>query len=100
MVVGAKVDQGKMEAIVRFHLQGEELDRDASMQVIAGSPQLQEWDEEWVFWRDPSIDSSQSDEAHILLAEEAGGWLFAHQGWIVTAISRMGGADPLSPDNL
>jgi hypothetical protein len=28
------------------------------------------------------------------------GWLFAHRGWAVIAITRLGAPDPLDPSNL
>ena len=99
-ITDASVAGGKLTVIVQFRLSSQEMDRDANLNLIAGSDQWQEWDERWTFWRDPSVDTSASDEQHILMHEEEGGWMFAHRGWIVTKIERLGAADPLDPTNL
>jgi predicted lipid-binding transport protein (Tim44 family) len=97
VITGATVGDGKLNIVVRFHLEGEEMDRDDHLNVVAGSQDEQTWDEEWTFWRDPSVDTSATDEDHILTRERDGGWLFAHRGWLVTTITRLGAPDPLDP---
>ena len=99
-ITGGSVADGKLTVVVQFHLTSQEMDRDGDLKLIAGSDQWQEWDERWTFWRDPSVDTSASDEQRILSREEEGGWMFAHKGWIVTKIERLGAADPLDPSNL
>lgn len=99
-IVSTAVTDGKLTIGVQFHLSSQEMDRDANLNLIGGSEQWQEWDERWTFWRDPSIDNSAADEDHILSRQRDGGWMFAHQGWIVTQIERLGAPDPLAPTPL
>ena len=99
-IVQASAGDGKPTVVVCFHLSSEELDRNDQLQVIAGSDQVTEWDEDWTFWRDPSVDTSAADEDHILSPESQGEWSFAHKGWTVTKIDREGPQDPLDPTNI
>jgi predicted lipid-binding transport protein (Tim44 family) len=99
-ITSATVTDGKMTAVVHFKITSQEMDRDEKFNMIAGSTDWQSWDEMWTFWRDPSVDTSASDEDHILSREQEGGWMFAHKGWIVTKIERVGAQDPLDPTNI
>lgn len=99
-ITSARVEEGTPAIVVRFHLRGEELDRDGSLRVVAGDDSEHEWDEDWTFQRPPQSDTDSVDEQHALLASEEGGWMFAHRGWVVTAIQRVGAPDPLDPDNI
>jgi predicted lipid-binding transport protein (Tim44 family) len=85
-IASAQVVDGKLQIVVRFQLwamkEGET--------PVNGIDQGEAWDEDWSFWRDPSIDATATDHEHALRREVEGGWLFAHKGWIVTAITRAG----------
>ena len=83
-----------------FHLSSEEVDRDSAGAVIAGDLSEREWDENWTFWRDPSTDPSAVDSDEGVSMVNPRGWLFAHRGWVVTSIKRVGVPDPLDPSNL
>jgi predicted lipid-binding transport protein (Tim44 family) len=83
-ITGGQVTDGKLTLTVRLHLWvGSANPTEA---VEAGT----EWDEDWTFWRDPTIDSSATDRDHALRREADGFWMFAHKGWIVTSIQRDG----------
>jgi predicted lipid-binding transport protein (Tim44 family) len=100
LITSTNVAEGKLTIVVRFHLWSEEIDRDDEGHVVAGDTSAREWDEDWTFWRDPSDDSAAVDQALTDEPIDAGGWMVAHQGWIVTAIDRVGAPDPLDPTNL
>ncbi|HXR23221.1 MAG TPA: hypothetical protein VN786_11750 [Acidimicrobiales bacterium] len=85
---------------MRFHLSSEEVDRADSGAILAGDFSEHEWDENWSFWRGPSLGSASVDRGHTLTLANPEGWLCAHQGWVVTAIERLGDPDPLDPTNL
>jgi predicted lipid-binding transport protein (Tim44 family) len=91
------VTAAKFTIVVRFHLESEEVDRDAKGEVVAGDFNEREWDEDWTFWRDPTVDSGSIDRQHTLTP---GGWMCEHRGWVVTSIERLGPQDPLDPTNL
>ncbi len=86
-IVSTAVDGAREVIGVRFHLTGEEVDRDDNGAVVAGDTTLHQWDEDWRFERDPSIDTSVNDEKHILAFDD--NWMVAHRGWVVTAIERV-----------
>jgi predicted lipid-binding transport protein (Tim44 family) len=100
VIWAADVTNGKITMVVRFHLGSEEVDRDSSGAVLAGDFSEREWDENWTFWRDPSASSAEVDREHVVNIENTNGWLFAHRGWVVTAIERLSAPDPLDPSNL
>ena len=100
VIESASVTDGKMIAVVRYHLESEEIDVDENGTVVAGDYREREWDEDWTFWRDPAVDASDIDRALTFVPMGKGGWLFAHRGWLVTHIERLGGPDPLDPTNL
>jgi predicted lipid-binding transport protein (Tim44 family) len=85
-ITTAQVVDGKLQVIVRFHLWA----MNPSEAPVNGIDQGDSWDEDWTFWRDPTVDASTTDHEHALRREVEGGWLFAHKGWIVTSISRAG----------
>ncbi len=100
LIESVDVADGKLTLVVRFHLSSEEVDRAGSGAILAGDFSEHEWDENWSFWRDPSLDSVSVDRGHALTLANPKGWLCAHQGWVVTAIERLGDPDPLDPTNL
>ena len=100
VIESAVVADTKMTIVVQLHLQAEEVDVDGSNKVVAGDYTQHEWDENWTFWRDTSVDATDLDKALTLVPIDAGGWLVAHRGWIVTAVERVGAPDPLDPTNL
>jgi predicted lipid-binding transport protein (Tim44 family) len=100
VIQSADVTGGKVTLVVRFHLTSEELDRDSKGKILAGDLTDRDWDEVWTFWRDPGTDPASVDSQHLINIFSPGGWLFAHRGWVVTAIERLGEPDPLDPTNL
>lgn len=99
-ITAARVDDGVPTVLVRFHLTGEELDRDTSLRIVAGTDAEQAWDEEWTFQRTAADGCDAVDEDHATRTEEQGGWMLPHRGWVATAIQRVGAADPLDPQNI
>ena len=89
-ITSAVVTDGKLAITVRLHLLSEEEERDDAGKLTSGSEQVHEWDEDWTFWRDPSVDSSATDKQRTEMFEREGGWFIAHKGWIVTSIQRAG----------
>jgi predicted lipid-binding transport protein (Tim44 family) len=100
LIASVDVTDGKFTVVVRFHLSSEEVDRSGSGAVLAGDFTEREWDENWSFWRDPTSDATSVDSEHTISVVNPKGWLFAHQGWVVTSIERVGAPDPLDPSNL
>lgn len=98
-ITAASVKSGVPTAVVRFHLTGEELDRDTAMRVVAGSDAEAQWDEDWTFARTAADDSDAVDEDHATRTDEQGGWMVPHRGWVATAIQRVGAPDALDPQN-
>jgi hypothetical protein len=90
VVTSAAVTDGKMTLTARLHVVGEEAERDDAGKLTGGSEQAHQWDEDWTFWRDPSVDSSASERQRTEMRQSQGGWFIAHKGWIVTAIQRAG----------
>jgi predicted lipid-binding transport protein (Tim44 family) len=90
VVTAAAVTDGKMTLTARLHVVGEEAERDDAGKLTGGSEQAHQWDEDWTFWRDPSIDSSATDKQRTEMRQAQGGWFIAHKGWMVTAIERAG----------
>ena len=62
-IESAAVADKKMTVVVRFHLEAEEADVDEVGKVVAGDYTEREWDENWTFWRDASVDASAVDNA-------------------------------------
>jgi len=84
VITNAQVTDGKLVIVARLHLWvGSTAPSEA---VEKGN----EWDEDWTFWRDPTIDASATDRDHATRREAEGAWMFAHNGWIVTSIQRDG----------
>jgi len=90
VITSAAVTDGTLTLTTRLHLVGEEAERDDSFKLVSGSEQAHEWDEDWTFWRDPSVDSSATDRQRTEMRQSQGGWFIAHKGWMVTAIERAG----------
>jgi predicted lipid-binding transport protein (Tim44 family) len=88
VITAAAVTDGKLAITVRLHLSSEEEERDDAGKLTAGSEQIHEWDDDWTFWRDPTVDSSATDKQRTEMFEREGGWFIAHKGWIVTSIQR------------
>jgi predicted lipid-binding transport protein (Tim44 family) len=99
-IQSTEVVDGKIQIAVGLHLRSEEVDLDDAGKVVAGDYTDRDWDEVWTFVRDPRIDTRAFDAALVDIPLDKGGWLFAHKGWIVTSITRLGAADPLDPSNL
>jgi len=99
-IESATVADTRLTIVVRFHLEAEEVDVDESAAVVAGDYTQRQWDENWTFERDTSVDAAPVDNALTFVPIEAGGWLVAHRGWTVTAVERLGAADPLDPNDL
>ena len=99
-ITAASVDSGVPTVVVRFHLTGEELDRDTSMRVVAGSDADTQWDEEWTFARTAADGCDAVDEDHATRTDDQGGWMLPHRGWVATAIQRVGTPDALDPQNI
>ena len=99
-ITAASVENGVPTVVVRFHLTGEELDRDTSMRVVAGSDAETQWDEDWTFARTAADGCDAVDEDHETRTDEQGGWMLPHRGWVATAIQRVGAADALDPQNI
>jgi len=99
-IEAATVAATKITIVVRFHLEAAEVEVDESATVVAGDYTQRQWDENWTFERDTSVDAAPVDTALTFVPIEAGGWLVAHRGWMVTAVDRVGVADPLDPNDL
>jgi hypothetical protein len=100
LIASVDATDGKFTVVVRSHLSSEEVDRSGSGAVLAGDFTEREWDENWSFWRDPTSDATSVDSEHTISGVNPKGWLFAHHGWVVTSIERVGAPDPLDPSNL
>jgi len=89
VIVSAWVENGREQLGVHIVVAAEEMDRDESTQaVVAGDTVMRRWAELWTFERNPSVDTAQSDEQHILgFGEDE--WIIAHLGWVVTGIQRL-----------
>lgn len=99
-ITAAGVENGVPTVVVRFHLTGEELDRDTSMRIVGGTATESAWDEEWTFQRTAADGCDAVDEDHALRTAGQGGWMLPHRGWVATAIQRIGVADALDPQNI
>ena len=94
-IVSATAVDGREQCGVRFVVGAEQVVRSAgSEQVVSDDGQVRKWSELWQFERDPKVDASATDRQHALSFGHDG-WLFAHRGWVVTAITRLG--DPVAP---
>jgi predicted lipid-binding transport protein (Tim44 family) len=100
VIESVSVTGGECTLVVQFHLESEEVDRDSTGAVVAGDFSEREWDERWTFWRDSNVDSGSVDFEHSITPDNSKGWMFAHRGWLVIAIERLGAPDPLNPSNL
>jgi predicted lipid-binding transport protein (Tim44 family) len=88
-IVSAATEGAREKLGVRFLVAAETIERNADAEaVISDDGQAQRWSELWQFERDSSLDPSATDRRHAL-SFEADGWLFAHRGWVVTAIQRL-----------
>jgi predicted lipid-binding transport protein (Tim44 family) len=85
-IAGGQVTDGKLSVTVRLHLWVGSTNPDPAAVPEKGT----EWDEDWTFWRDPTIDASATDRDHATRRQADGGWMFAHKGWVVTSILRDG----------
>jgi predicted lipid-binding transport protein (Tim44 family) len=84
VITSGQVTAGKLTVVARLHLWV------GSTAPTEGVEAGTEWDEDWTFWRDPTIDASATDRDHATRREADGAWMFAHNGWIVTSITRDG----------
>jgi predicted lipid-binding transport protein (Tim44 family) len=89
IITRATVSEHKMCLVVRMHLVGKEYYVDDAFDIVDGDDEYHNWDEDWTFVRDTSIDGRGADRTHALLREEQGGWGFAHRGWTVASIARV-----------
>lgn len=101
-IVSASVQDGRERIGMRCVIGAEEIERDAATEAIVSDDHLVDrWAEQWQFERDPSLDSSATDEQHVL-SYGPDRWLFAHRGWVVTDIRRLDDAvpepGPIRPD--
>lgn len=88
-IVSAAVENGREKIGVHLTVTGAENERaDADLSVVSGSTDEHRWTEKWIFERDPSVDTSAGDEAHILCFGDEE-WMVAHRGWVVTSIERL-----------
>ncbi len=78
-----------------MQLVGREYYADDAYNIVAGDDEYHDWDEDWTFVRDMSTDGRVADRTHALLRVEQGGWDFAHHGWTVASIARLG--NPVTP---
>ncbi len=88
IITSARVSEHKMSLVVRLQLVGKEYYVDEAFDIVGGDEEYHDWDEDWTFVRDTSIDQRGTDRTHALLREEQGGWDFAHRGWNVASITR------------
>ncbi len=95
IITAATVQDRKISLQVRVHLVGKEHYVDDAFNIVSGDDEYHNWDEDWTFVRDMTVDESGEDHAHALLQEQQGGWDFAHRGWNVASIARVG--EPATP---
>jgi predicted lipid-binding transport protein (Tim44 family) len=88
IITSARVNEHKMSLVVRLQLVGKEYYVDEAFDIVGGDEEYHDWDEDWTFVRDTSIDQRGTDRTHALMREEQGGWDFAHRGWNVASITR------------
>ncbi len=92
VIADAQVIGGQEQIDVRFSISaGEEDVDDRTGQILVGDSNERSWEERWRFTRDPSSDTSASDQRHQLTLEPTGQWMVAHRGWMVTQIERLPG---------
>jgi hypothetical protein len=88
-IVSAAVEGGRERIGVHLTVTAAENERnDADLSLASGTTDEHRWTEKWMFERDPSVDTSASDEAHILCFDDEE-WMVAHRGWVVTSIERL-----------
>jgi predicted lipid-binding transport protein (Tim44 family) len=91
VITNASASDSKLTVIVRMHLIGKEHYVDeTTFALVAGDDEYHDWDEEWTFEKVPGIDDPVEDREHALLREAEGGWDYAHRGWNVAGIERIG----------
>jgi predicted lipid-binding transport protein (Tim44 family) len=91
VITSASVEFGKLHVIVRMHLIGKEHYVDETTHaIVEGDDEYHHWDEEWTFEHVQGVDDPAEDREHALLPEARGGWDFAHRGWNVAGIKRLG----------
>ena len=90
-ITEAKLDANVATLVVRLHITSREHYVGSDGRIVIGDDSYYDWDEDWTFTRDLASDESAEDRQHALLPEDRGGWDFAHQGWNVSAIARIGG---------
>ena len=90
VITSVTVADRKIALVVRMHLVGKEHYVDDAFDIVSGDDEYHDWDEDWTFVRDFAVDESGEDRQHALMHEEQGGWDFAHRGWNVTSIARIG----------
>jgi predicted lipid-binding transport protein (Tim44 family) len=95
VIKSATVSGREISLVVRIHLVGKEHYVDDAFNIVSGDDEYHTWDEDWTFVRDMAVDESAEDREHALLREEQGGWDFAHRGWNVASIARVGA--PVTP---
>jgi Tim44-like domain len=85
-IVSCEAADGRQKLGVQFVAIAQRIERDmATGAVSSEDQQAQSWRELWHFERDPSVDPNATDTQHIAsFGPES--WLFAHRGWVVTAI--------------
>ncbi len=88
IITNAAVSERTMSLVVRMHLVGKEYYVDEAFDIVDGDNEYHNWDEDWTFVRDMSVDVSGTDRTHALLREDQGGWGYAHRGWTVASIER------------
>jgi len=90
VIAGAQVAAGQEEIDVRFSISAAEEDvEDGTGQILAVDNTEHSWEERWRFTRNPTVDTSASDERHEIASARADQWMVAHQGWLVTEIARL-----------
>ncbi len=86
-LVTALLVDGKEVVTVRLWLRGEQLARDdATREIVEGSTDDIEWQEDWTLTRDPRISDTRGEDETLTLS---GQWFVAHKGWVVTKIERL-----------
>jgi hypothetical protein len=90
-IESASLVDGKEAVTVRLWLRGEQLVRDdASLEVVEGSEEDMQWQEDWTLTRDPRQgDTTPTDDA----LTASGQWFVAHKGWVVTKIEPVNESD-------
>jgi predicted lipid-binding transport protein (Tim44 family) len=89
VMASAQVMGGLEQIDVLFSISATEEDLDdRTGQVLAGDSAERSWQERWRFARNPTGDTSVTDERHEVTFARADQWMVAHRGWVVTQIDR------------